>query len=131
METRFHARVLWFFLIGLMVISIIPLIRTEIAGAAVTLRVYDPSGATEIKEIHAPRLDTLAGKTICEVSNAGWEYHRTFPAIREQLQKLFPTAKIIPYTEVVATSAQIDDLKSVASKVKEKGCQAVIVGNAG
>ena len=27
------------------------------------LEVYDPSGATEVTELHAPRIDNLDGKT--------------------------------------------------------------------
>ena len=65
----------------------------------VELEVYDPCGAIRVTELHARRLDTLAGKTICEVSNGSWEDDRTFPVIRELLKKAYPTAKFIPYPE--------------------------------
>lgn len=71
------------------------------AADPVTLEVYDATGAFEITKLHAPRLPDLNGKTICEISNNQWEARRTFPLIRELLQKQFPTAKIIPYDEVV------------------------------
>lgn len=96
----------------------------------VTLELFNPCGALEAPERHAPRLDTLAGKTICELSNASWEPDRTFAAIREQLQKQFPDARIVPYTEFPIGNNQIDT-DEVAELVKQKGCQAVISGNAG
>jgi hypothetical protein len=107
--------------------------------APVTLTLYNPTGAAEVTQLFAPRIDTLAGKTICEVSNDAWESNRTFPLIRELLQKMYPTAKFIPYTEFSPTITGatgsptyggIDDDKTAAF-VKAKGCQAVIVGNAG
>ncbi len=99
-------------------------------SSRVTLKVYNPTGAIETTRVHAPRLDTLAGKTICELSNGGWEYDRIFPAIRELLQKQFPTAKIIPYTETISQRSVIENLDQVGKVVKEKGCQAVITGMA-
>jgi hypothetical protein len=104
---------------------------SALAADPVTLEVYDPTGGFEITKLNAPRLPDLNGKTICEISNDTWETRRTFPLIRELLQKKFPTAKIIPYTEVVATRAQCENLDYVAKMVKQKGCQAVISGNAG
>ena len=100
------------------------------AGEAgpVTLELYDPTGAVEVTELFAPRLDTLEGKTICMIGNAMWEDQRTFPVITELLQKQFPTAKIIPYTEF--QYGGIDDDK-VALSVQAAKCDAVIVGNAG
>jgi len=94
----------------------------------ISLEVYDPTGAIEVTEQHAPRLADLSGKTICELSDRVWEDYRTFPLIRELLQKRFPDAKIIPYTEspnVYGVEAEV-----LSKVVKEKGCDAVIVGNA-
>jgi hypothetical protein len=99
-------------------------------GAAFTLEVYDPSGATEITQLFAPRLADLNGKTICELSDGIWEDHRTFPLIRELLQRQFPTARIIPYTEFDVGRAEMESDANIALLVK-KGCQAVITGNAG
>ena len=102
------------------------------AGEAgpVTLELFDPTGAIEISELHAPRLDTLEGKTICEVSDGMWEAARMSPLIRELLQKQFPTAKFIPSTEFPVGISQID-IDNIGDLVKAKGCDAVIVGNAG
>ncbi|MBI2907841.1 MAG: hypothetical protein HYX92_09320 [Chloroflexi bacterium] len=96
----------------------------------VTLELYNPCGALEAPERYAPRLDSLAGKTICELSNASWEPDRTFPAIREALQRWFPDTQIVPYTEFPIGLNQIDD-DEIVDVLKQKGCQAVMVGNAG
>lgn len=100
------------------------------AGSTVVLEVYNPTGAIEATLPYAPRLDSLAGKTICELSNADWEHDRIFRATRKLLRERFPTLNIIPYTEAVWLKAQIDDLEYVSKVVKEKGCQAVITGMA-
>jgi hypothetical protein len=99
------------------------------AAGPVTLEVYDPTGAFEVTQLHAPRLDTLEGKTICEVANGSWEYDRTFPLIRELLQNMYPTAKIIPYTEL--PTASYEEIGKVPEAVTAAGCDAVISGNAG
>ena len=98
------------------------------AGPSV-LRVYDPTGMLEITESHAPRLDTLEGKTICELSNDSWQAHRTFPEIRRLLRERFPTAKFIPYTEFPTGNEGIDTAKA-AELVARAGAQAVLIGNA-
>jgi hypothetical protein len=105
-------------------------IQGAMAAEPVTLKVYDPTGAIEVTQLFAPRLADLHGKTICELSNGSWEAYRTFPVIRELLQRQFPTAKIIPYTEFPEGTAKID-VPNIGNVVKQKGCQAVIVGNAG
>ena len=93
------------------------------------LGVYDPTGAMEITEVHAPRLNTLEGKTICELSNDTWQAHRVLPEVRRLLQELFPTAKFIPYTEFPMGNEGIDS-EEAAELVARAGAQAVIIGNA-
>ncbi len=93
-----------------------------------SVEVYDPTGATEAVEHHAPRLADLKGKTICELSDRVWEDYRTFPLLRELLQRRFPDAKIIPYTEFPSTYGIDADV--LFKELKEKECDAVIVGNA-
>jgi hypothetical protein len=108
-----------------------PAAQAPVAAGPVTLEVYSPTGATEITNLHAPRLDTLDGKTVCQVSlGLTWESYRTMPLIAELLQKEFPTVKIIPDTEFPSGSNAIDN-DEVAAMVQEKGCQAAIVGNGG
>ena len=138
MTYRFFVRVSFVFLLALIITTTSLSIKGALAAGAVTLKLYDPSGAFEVRQVFAPRLDDLNGKTICELSDGQWEDNRTFPVIREQLQRLYPTAKIIPYTEFPhASSGSASgggfaiDLDSTANMVKQKGCQAAIVGNAG
>lgn len=99
-------------------------------SSRVTLEVYDPCGALDTTQVHAPRLESLAGKTICEVSNASWEDKRTFGRVRELLQKRFPDLKIIPLTEF-PSGVHYVDVDNIGDLVKAKGCDAAIVGNAG
>jgi hypothetical protein len=103
---------------------------TPTPAGPVTLELYDPGGAIEITSLHAPRLDTLAGKTICEVSNSSWEVERTFPLIRELLQSRYPTAKFIPYTKFPMERSPQQE-QTIAGLLKAAGCDAVISGNAG
>ncbi len=100
-----------------------------ISEPEVTLEVHDPTGRVEVASMHAPRLDTLEGKTICELSTDRWGTWRTFPEIRRHLQELFPTARFIPHTEFPKGVKGIDS-KDIANIIAEKGCDAVIVGNA-
>lgn len=94
------------------------------------LEVYHPTGETQLVQAHAARLDTLAGKTICELSNGEWGSQRIFPALRESLQQRYPDAKLIPFTEFPFGTEKIDQ-ESTADMVVQRGCQAVITGNAG
>jgi hypothetical protein len=109
--------------------------QTPVAQAQgpVTLNLFDPTGAYEVTQLFSKRLDTLEGKTICELSNDGWEYDRTFPAIRALLQRQFPTAKFIPYTEFgrIPNADDVKGMQEQVNKMKAAGCQGVIVGNAG
>jgi hypothetical protein len=105
-------------------------VQSAKAEDPLALEVYNPTGAFEITQLHAARLGDLNGKTICELSNDSWQAHRTFPALRELLQRKYPTAKIVPFTEFPQGNTGIDDDKT-ADLLKQKGCQAAIVGNAG
>ncbi len=96
----------------------------------VELEVFEPTGALEATQLHAPRIDNLAGKTICEIWNGHFEGQRTFPLIRELLKKSWPTVKFIPYTELPIGRRQIQ-ARDIGKIVKDKGCDAVIVGNGG
>ena len=93
------------------------------------IEVFNPTGTVEITKLHAPRLDTLEGKTICGWSYDRWQAHRTVPLTLELLQERFPTATIVPHTEF--PSGDEIDSDRTANLVAEKGCQAVVIGNAG
>lgn len=120
-------------IVGLIAMSGVPWVNKATAQTPATLTVYDPTGAFEVTQTFAPRLPDLNGKTICELSNDSWETYRTFPVIRELLQRQFPTAKFIPWDQFPhgnVAERGIDNDETI-KKVKAAGCQAVIVGNAG
>ena len=101
-------------------------------------RVVSPPGDPTVKMITmAPRLDSLAGKTVCMIWNQSFKADITLPAIGESLKEKYPDIKIIPYTEIDAAirDADRDDPSAVAAALqavlKEKGCDAVISGNGG
>ena len=136
MRSNLCNRIVSLLLLGL--IPTVPLTKSAIAAESVTLQVYDPGGSFEVTQTFAPRVNDLKGKTVCELSDGQWEDTRTFPLITELLQARFPTAKILPYTEFPHESSGSAegggfaiDLDTTADLVEQKGCQAVIVGNAG
>ena len=85
----------------------------------------------------APRLDTLAGKTVCLVWNHAFKADITLPAIEESLKKKYPDIRIVPYSEIDAAirAAGPEDVAAEAAALqavlKQKGCNAVISGNGG
>lgn len=118
-------------LLGMMVV-LSPFSGSAQAADAVTLAVFDPTGAYEVTQIHAQRLSTLNDKVVCEISSYNWEWDRTFPVIRELLQKQFPTVKIVAWDKMGINSREDEENHVLLQKmVKEKGCQAAIIGNAG
>ena len=105
------------------------LIKSSPTSDQVAIEVYNPTGRVqEVTNLHAERPADLAGKTIGELSNGWWEANRTFPLIRELLQKHIPGVKIIPYTELPFGS-RLMDVEEIGDIVRGKGCHAVIVGN--
>ena len=91
----------------------------------ISVAVYNPAGIVETVNTHAPRLDTLSSKTLCELTNGMYEYQRMFPVIRELLQERFPDVKIIPYTEFPIGMTPID-VEGIGELIKEKGGDGVI-----
>ena len=84
----------------------------------------------------APGLDTIEGKTICELWNRDFHGDVMFPKVRALLQKRFRDVKIITYDEVVTpefctmgqTSEDAEALKSLGETLLKKGCNGVISG---
>jgi len=106
------------------------------AAKEATYAVVSPLGESTVKMITmAPRLDTLEGKTICMVWNGMFKGEVTLPVIAEWLKKKYPTAKVIPYTDMPRESSWLPwpakTQEDLAAVYKEKGCQAVISGNGG
>jgi hypothetical protein len=101
-----------------------------------TFDVVSPEGL-EAVERHGParRLDTLAGKTICEIWNGVFKGDVTFPIIRAQLEERFPTVRVVPYREFPHAPGSDNPARQralaqeIAALAKQKGCDAVISGN--
>ena len=63
--------------------------------------VVSPIGESTVKMISmTPRLNTLAGKTVCMVWNRAFKADIALPAIAEQLKQIYPDIKIVSHTEM-------------------------------
>jgi hypothetical protein len=94
-----------------------------------TLHVLDPSGATEIRTVHAPRLPSLDGKSVAFLSNDMWQAHRTLPLVQELLKGQVPTLSILSHQEFPQGNAQIDSDATI-EQVLQRGANAAVIGNA-
>jgi hypothetical protein len=101
-------------------------------------KVVSPIGESTVKTTGmAPRVDTLAGKTVCMVWNHAFKADVTLPAIGETLKKQYPGVRIVPYTKLPAASlpeppgTPRKESEALQAAFKEKGCDAVISGNGG
>ena len=95
----------------------------------VNLEFHDPSGATDVKQAHAPRIATLEGKRIGFVSNEQWQAYRMLPMLKEMLEADFPGVEVLPIDTYPQGNALIGT-EETARLVKQSGVDAVIVGNA-
>ena len=95
----------------------------------VRLEFHDPSGALDITQPHAPRLNTIAGKRIGIVTNEQWQAFRTLPLIKSLFEKDFPDVEILPIDAYPQGNALIGE-EQTAMRVKDSGVDAVIIGNA-
>ena len=94
-----------------------------------TFHVFDPSGATEITRLHAPRLEALDNKNVAMLSDDMWQAHRILPLIRAYLEATVPGIEIIPESEFPMGSTAMDR-DETADMLVQRGVDAVIVGNA-
>ena len=95
----------------------------------VTLEFHDPSGRPEVKQPHAPRLDSLDGKRIGFVSNEQWQAYRMLPLLKTLLERDFTGIEVLPIDAFPQGNALIGTEETV-SLVKRSGVDAVIIGNA-
>ena len=78
----------------------------------------------------AKRLDTLKGKTVCELWDWLFRGDEIFPMIEKGLEKQYPGIKFVNY-QVFGSTHSGEEAKVIAalpSKLKELGCDAVISG---
>ena len=97
--------------------------------------VVSPMGLPETEAtLAARRLNDLNGKVIGEVWNGDFKGDIAFPLLREQLQKRYPSLKIVPFTEFPHTHVSDDPRRQqerarlIASLAKTMRCDAVISG---
>jgi hypothetical protein len=95
----------------------------------VTLEFHDPSGLIAVKQPHAPRLETLAGKRVGFVSNEQWQAYRMLPRLKALLEADFPGIEVLPIDAFPQGNAVIGS-EETAALVKASGVDAVIIGNA-
>ena len=95
----------------------------------VTLEFHDPSGAIEVKQPHAPRVATLAGKRIGFVSNEQWQAYRMLPLLKKLLEADFAGIEVLPIDAFPQGNAVIGS-EDTAAMVIQSGVDAVIIGNA-
>ncbi len=78
----------------------------------------------------APRLDTLQGKTVCQL----WDYlfrgDEIFPMIESELGKRYPGVRFVHYSEFGSTHGdeEREILENLPQRLKELGADAVISG---
>ena len=102
------------------------------------MEIISPAGGESVERGNiAPRLDTLAGKTVCETWNEDFKGDYMFPVYRELLEERYPGVRVIPYTEFPSSTLrsspeyQRDVARRIAALAKERGCDALISGNGG
>ncbi len=93
------------------------------------LDVFDPTGAIEITQLHAARLDGLDGKRVGIISNDEWQAHRTLPLVTEILQRDFADVEIVPPDQFPFGNDEIDSDDTVVA-AKNNKVDAIIMGNA-
>lgn len=101
-------------------------------------RVVSPVGErTVTTTVMAPRLETVAGKTICLVWNSAFKADVTLPVIGDALKGRYSTVRIVPYHAFpVAPLPEPPGAPQTASQALQaaysgQGCHAVIAGNGG
>jgi hypothetical protein len=95
----------------------------------VQLEFYDPSSTLKVTQPHAPRLDTLAGKRIGFVSNEQWQAYRMLPLLKKLLEQDFPGVEVLP-VDAYPQGNSLIGTEETARLVKQRGVDAVIIGNA-
>ena len=78
----------------------------------------------------ARRLNTLEGKTVCELWDGLFRGDEIFPILRKGLSGRYPGVKIIPWTDFPKDGDHgFPDWKAHPNVLAEKGCDAVIVAS--
>lgn len=100
-------------------------------GKGEVLEVAWPLGPSAVQIIPlAKRLDTLNGKTICEMWDWVYRGNEIYPAVEKELERRYPGVKFVNYNNFgnphSAQEAKV--LQDLPDQAKEHGCDAFIVG---
>jgi hypothetical protein len=78
----------------------------------------------------AKRLDTLTGKTVCELWDWVFRGDEVFEILEEELKKRYPGIKFISYKEFgsIDTTNEANVLSALPDYLRKQGCHAVISG---
>ena len=77
----------------------------------------------------APRLPTLAGKTVCGVNNGRYYFTQTWPLVKKLLAEKYPGIKFVDWEKFgIISDKEQEVFKDFAAKLKENRCDAVISG---
>jgi len=93
----------------------------------VQLEVLNPIGSVEMRKRTAPRLANLHGKRVGMLWNGVFRGAETFPFLQHLLTEQFPDSQFISYEEFPCL--ETTNLESISQAVKQKGCDAAILGN--
>lgn len=100
--------------------------------------VVSPIGESTVKMISmTSRLNTLAGTTVCMVSNRSFKADTALPAIAEQLKQIYPDIRIVSHAQMpVAPLPSTPDnpqqgAENLRLALKQQGCSALVTGNGG
>jgi hypothetical protein len=93
------------------------------------LEFHDPSGALEVTQRFAPRLDTLEGKRIGIVTNDQWQAYRMMPMLKSLLEQDFHNIEVLP-VDAYPQGNLLIGTEETAKAIKKSAVDAVIVGNA-
>ena len=90
-----------------------------------------PRGKRTVESVPlAKRLDSLDGKTVCELWD--WVFHgdKIFPMLEKELAKRYPGIQFVSYESFGSThgAEEAKMLEALPDKLKQSGCDAVISG---
>ena len=100
------------------------------------IKVLSPIGKSVEKErAKASRLDTLEGKTVCEIWNGMFKGDVVFGIVDKMLKERYPGVKIITYSNfpetnfnAMAQERQGQTLEAVREELVKNRCDALITG---
>jgi len=93
------------------------------------LEFFDPTGSIDVRQAHAARPTSLAGKRIAFLTNEQWQAYFALPIIKDMIEADFPGTEVMAVDAFAKGNESISRMET-ARAVKECGVDAVIIGNA-